>query len=85
MQPRKDYDDYTKFINDTFANEKEVMLNSTMNKLNKTGGFHSVKNSYNPMNTLRTYSLKPDEFYASKNKMSSSTAFNGRNSSFVGK
>lgn len=85
MQPRKDYDDYTKFINDTFASEKEVMINSTMDNLTRTGGFHSVKNSYNPMYTLRTYSHKPDEFYASKNNMRSSNSFHGRNSSFVGK
>jgi hypothetical protein len=26
LQPRKDYDDYTRFINDTFAEEKEDML-----------------------------------------------------------
>jgi len=26
LQPRKDYDDYTRFINDTYAGEKEQML-----------------------------------------------------------
>ena len=39
MKPRKDYDDYTKFINDTFAGEKEGMLRGTVDHMNKTGGF----------------------------------------------
>ena len=30
MQPRKDYDDYTKFINDTYTEEKINMLNKTV-------------------------------------------------------
>ena len=54
MQPRKDYDDYTKFINDTFSNEKEVCLNSTIDILQRTNGFNSTKNS-NPMETLKTH------------------------------
>ena len=42
MKPRKDYDDYTKFINDTFAVEKEGMLNETVGYMNKTGGFNTA-------------------------------------------
>lgn len=53
MRPRKDYDDYTKFINDTFATEKEGMLNHTVDYMNKTGGFNTASN---PMNTLKTQS-----------------------------
>lgn len=30
MQPRKDYDDYAKFINDTYTDEKINMLNRTV-------------------------------------------------------
>lgn len=30
MQPRKDYDDYTKFINDTYTDEKINMLHKTV-------------------------------------------------------
>lgn len=53
MVPRKDYDDYTRFINDTYSGEKEKMLSQTVNFENKRGTF--TKN-YNPLHTLRTYS-----------------------------
>ena len=52
MKPRKDYDDYTKFINDTFANQKEGMLAGTVDHMNKTGGFNTGNG--NPMDTLKT-------------------------------
>ena len=58
LQPRKDYDDYTRFINDTYAEEKEDMLNQTVTNLSRTGGFDTMP-SYNPIHTLRTYSEKP--------------------------
>jgi|GEM_PF-4315775 hypothetical protein len=32
MQPRKDYDDYTTFINDTFNEKKVAMLQKSMNE-----------------------------------------------------
>ena len=32
MQPRKDYDDYTSFINDTYAEEKGQILTQENNK-----------------------------------------------------
>ena len=54
MRPRKDYDDYTKFINDTFTGEKEFMLNETINHMNRTGGFKIFSQS--PMETLKTQS-----------------------------
>lgn len=53
MQPRKDYDDYTRFINDTYSGEKEKMLTNTVSFEHKRGTF--TKN-YNPLHTLRTYS-----------------------------
>lgn len=56
MRPRKDYDDYTKFINDTFASEKEGMLSDTISHMNRTGGFMTF--SKNPMETLKTQSEK---------------------------
>lgn len=31
MRPRKDYDDYTRFINDTYSAKKEQMLSNTVN------------------------------------------------------
>lgn len=34
MQPRKDYDDYTSFINDAFPTEKEKVGKSLMKRLN---------------------------------------------------
>jgi hypothetical protein len=51
MRPRKDYDDYTKFINDTFTQEKTSMINGTVSHMNKTGGFNMASN---PMDTLKT-------------------------------
>ena len=30
MIPKKDYDDYSRFINDTFSHEKQNMLNNTV-------------------------------------------------------
>jgi hypothetical protein len=66
LQPRKDYDDYTRFINDTYAEEKEDMLNQTVSNLNKTGGFENMQ-KYNPIMTLRTYSEKPKLFMNKRN------------------
>jgi hypothetical protein len=54
MEPRKDYDDYTRFINDTYVEEKTDMLNNTCNFEERRNSF-AVKN-YNPLMTLRTYS-----------------------------
>lgn len=39
LLPRKDYDDYTRFINDTYTEEKEDMLNQTVSSLNRSGAF----------------------------------------------
>ena len=38
MQPRKDYDDYTKFINDTYTEEKINMLHKTVSIDASRGG-----------------------------------------------
>jgi len=51
MKPRKDYDDYTKFINDTYTAEKEGMLSETVDYMSKTGGFNAPSN---PIDTLKT-------------------------------
>jgi hypothetical protein len=60
MQPRKDYEDYSKFINDSFADDKEEMfrkspraieLNSPLrtfadrDTMNRTTGFFSTRNA----------------------------------------
>ena len=58
MQPRKDYEDYTRFINDTFADEKANMLNRTVTIESKRGTFTKF---YNPLNNLRTYSEYPEK------------------------
>ena len=56
LQPRRDYDDYTKFINDTFHEEKEDMLNKTISTLSRAGKFASKIDKYDsPLNTLRQY------------------------------
>ena len=75
MQPRKDYDDYTRFINDTFSDNKDNMLNKTVSNLNRTGGFKTK--GFNPMDTLRTYSDRPKLLNISKK-------WKGRNMSFCG-
>lgn len=74
LQPRKDYDDYTRFINDTYAEEKEDMLNQTVSSLVSSGGFD--RPNYNPINTLRTYSEKP--------RFMNKRALKGRNFSVSG-
>ena len=56
MQPRKDYDDYTKFINDTYTDEKINMLNRTVTIEAKRNTFTK---GLNPAETLRTYSEYP--------------------------
>ena len=53
MRPRKDYDDYTRFINDTYSSQKEKMLNNTVSIENERGTFTKT---YNPLNTLKTQS-----------------------------
>lgn len=58
MQPRKDYDDYTKFINDTYTDEKLNMLNKTVTLESKRGGFNE---KMNPTETLRQYSEFPEK------------------------
>lgn len=73
LQPRKDYDDYTRFINDTYTEEKEDMLSQTVSNMNRTGAFDT---GYNPLNTLRTYSEKPNAFTSKK-------PFRGRNASMI--
>lgn len=55
MQPRKDYDDYTKFINDTYTEEKINMLNKTVDLDSKRG---SAKGGAATA-ALRTYSEFP--------------------------
>lgn len=56
MQPRKDYDDYTKFINDTYTDEKLNMLNKTVTIESKRSTFTK---EYKPTDSLRTYSEFP--------------------------
>lgn len=70
MQPRRDYDDYTKFINDTYSEEKENMLSKTMSCHTRAG-----YNSTNPVNTLRTYSERPAGFMSKRNMNTSGRNF----------
>jgi len=51
MEPRKDYEDYSRFINDTYADEKVNMLSQTVQS--QKGHFSKF---YNPTNTLRAHS-----------------------------
>jgi len=65
MQPRKDYDDYTKFINDTFTEEKEQMLTKTMTNYNRNG-YNSASRT-NPLQTLSTYNDRPAGYGSKRN------------------
>ena len=38
MRPRKDYDDYTTFVNDTFSDSKNKMLGMIADNDSKGGG-----------------------------------------------
>lgn len=78
MRPRKDYDDYTKFINDTFAAEKEGMLSGTVEHMNRTGGFKAMSN---PMDTLKTQSERD---LSLMNRARGTRGFGGRNYSVSG-
>ena len=60
MQPRKDYDDYTRFINDTYSGEKEKMISNTVNFEAKRGTF--TKN----YNCLLYTSPSPRDYAASR-------------------
>jgi hypothetical protein len=53
MEPRKDYEDYSKFINDTYAEEKVNMLSQTVESENRKGNFTKYQN---PTITLRAQS-----------------------------
>lgn len=60
MQPRKDYDDYSRFINDTYTDDKIQMMTQTVEMEQGRGTFSKT---YNPAATLRTYSeykVKPN-------------------------
>ena len=74
MRPRKDYDDYTKFINDTFAGEKEGMLSETVNHMNKTGGFLETE-------TLKT---KSEQDLSLMNRFKTDRVIHGRSYSTCG-
>lgn len=63
MQPRKDYEDYSRFINDTYADEKIGMLTRTVDIEGKRG---TITKFYNPINNLRTYSEYPQKPQALK-------------------
>jgi hypothetical protein len=73
MQPRRDYDDYTKFINDTYSEEKENMLSKTLSTFTKTG-YNSASRT-NPVHHLRTYSERPAGFMSKRNMNTSGRNF----------
>ena len=58
MEPRKDYDDYSRFINDTYVEEKTDMLNKTCTNFEAKRKSYapSAAKHYNPLLSLRTYS-----------------------------
>jgi hypothetical protein len=57
MEPRKDYDDYSRFINDTYIDEKTEMLNQTLDFAERRKSHLGTGNKMqNPLLSLRTYS-----------------------------
>jgi len=76
MEPRKDYDDYTRFINDTYVEEKTDMLNNTCNFEEKRNSF--VTKNYNPLMTLRTYSELEARPMTMLNRKGATTTKNSR-------
>ena len=81
MQPRKDYDDYSRFINDTYTDDKINMMTQTVEMEEGRGTFSKT---YNPAATLRTYSeykVKPN---AASLKSGFGTAKHGRTASEKG-
>lgn len=59
MQPRKDYDDYSRFINDTFSETKVGMLNQSVAVDMRKPHFNGKDTKTNPLLTLKTYSEVP--------------------------
>jgi len=59
MQPRKDYDDFSKYINDSFTDDKVELLNKSLKKDLKRLDFNPTKKSHNPLLSLKTYSEVP--------------------------
>jgi len=57
MKPRRDYDEYTKFINDTYTSEKEDILMGTVYHMNKTPMRFSPFKRH-PIDTVRSQSEK---------------------------
>jgi len=54
MQPRKDYEDYARFINDTYRDKKiDILLNKTDRKYSSVTKKHDFKTINQP---LRIYS-----------------------------
>ena len=56
MQPRRDYDDYSRFINDTYLPKKHDLLNNTVQYETKNSGDKPGKNLDRKLLTLRTHS-----------------------------
>ena len=54
MEPRKDYDDYSRFINDTYVEEKTEMLNHTLDLHERRKS--TTQRNFNPFLELTTFS-----------------------------
>mmetsp|Transcript_16560 Transcript_16560/g.28175 ORF Transcript_16560/g.28175 Transcript_16560/m.28175 type:complete len:171 (+) Transcript_16560:521-1033(+) len=86
MQPRKDYQDYSKFINDVFSDDKVDLLNHSVDAEVRKG---SITKTHNPIMLLRTQTelkkrgdsgLVPSGFKSAKlHTRNASTAMSGYN------
>ena len=77
MEPRKDYDDYSRFINDTYVEEKTEMLNKTTNFASHRKS-HAPTQNYNPLLSLRTYSDLEQRPISMLNRSGATTSKNSR-------
>ena len=52
MRPRKDYDDYTTFVNDTYSDSKNKMFNMLSENGSREGSPKNVTSPFNGSNHL---------------------------------
>ena len=57
MAPKKDYEDYTKFINDSYQDDKVTMLEKTVKEWPKTSNVRSRQHLLSPLKAQTTHEV----------------------------
>lgn len=78
MTPRKDYDDYAKFINDAYTEEKSNILNKTMSAWTRTTSTTKERPA-NPLNLLTPIQVHEIEDVRSSTKNKFNRTFSTMN------